>query len=123
MTRLLFVLAACVALTACGKQGDLERPGPLWGPEAKAAREAAAADALLPPGLAATWHAYERQDDPEARFVRQLDRLDMAVQAVRYRRLHGADLREFLASASRVIDHPALRPLFDALVDAHGGPP
>lgn len=42
MTRLLFVLAACVAMTACGKQGDLERPGPLWGPEAKAAREAEA---------------------------------------------------------------------------------
>lgn len=24
------------ALSACGKQGDLDRPGPLWGPKAKA---------------------------------------------------------------------------------------
>lgn len=28
------------ALTACGKQGPLERPAPLWGPEKKAAYEA-----------------------------------------------------------------------------------
>jgi len=27
-------------LAACGKQGDLDRPGPLWGPKAKADYEA-----------------------------------------------------------------------------------
>ena len=28
--------ALAAALSACGKQGDLDRPGPLWGPKAKA---------------------------------------------------------------------------------------
>jgi predicted small lipoprotein YifL len=29
-------LALIVALAACGRQGELERPGPLWGAKAKA---------------------------------------------------------------------------------------
>ncbi len=29
-------LSALALLTACGKQGDLDRPGPLWGPKARA---------------------------------------------------------------------------------------
>ena len=29
-------LAFAVALAACGRQGDLDRPGPMWGPKAKA---------------------------------------------------------------------------------------
>jgi hypothetical protein len=37
----LLVLALAGALTACGKEGDLERPGPLWGAKAKADWEAA----------------------------------------------------------------------------------
>jgi len=34
MTRLavVFILAA-VALSACGKRGELERPGPMWDPK------------------------------------------------------------------------------------------
>ena len=67
----------------------------------------------LPPHLYATWHAYEAQSDEEARFVRQLDRLDMAIQAVAYQE-HG-DLREFLRSAAAVIHHPALVPVLDEL--------
>jgi predicted small lipoprotein YifL len=31
------IVAIALGLTACGKQGDLERPGPLWGDKAKAA--------------------------------------------------------------------------------------
>lgn len=84
--------------------------------EAKAAAEQAAMQALtraLPAHLYASWLAYEAQADDEARFVRQLDRLDMAIQAVAYQR-HG-DLREFLRSAAQVIVHPALIPLLDEL--------
>jgi predicted small lipoprotein YifL len=29
-------LVLVAALASCGKQGDLERPGPMWGPKAKA---------------------------------------------------------------------------------------
>ena len=54
-------LAFLAALTSCGKQGDLERPGPLWGPQTKAevaaqqraradvASNAAAANRVSPP--------------------------------------------------------------------------
>lgn len=31
MTRTLFLGAAMLALSACGLQGDLKRPDPLWG--------------------------------------------------------------------------------------------
>lgn len=63
----------------------------------------------LPPHLAAAWHDYEAQADAEARFVRQLDRLDMALQALLY--APRAEVREFVASAERYVDHPVLVPL------------
>lgn len=69
--------------------------------------------------LVATWERYERQEDAEARFVRQCDRLDMAVQAVAYARTHGADLGEFLASAAQVIEEPLLRGVLGELLRRH----
>lgn len=33
-------LALVAALASCGKQSELERPGPMWGPKAKAAYSA-----------------------------------------------------------------------------------
>jgi len=73
--------------------------------------------ATLPRGaeLTATWEAYEAQTDPEARFVRQLDRLDMALQAVAYAESTPSDLSEFLDSAAKVIDYPTLLPILEAL--------
>ena len=48
MTRSRLALAALLfaglGLAGCGKQGDLERPGPLWGPDARARAAASAAD-------------------------------------------------------------------------------
>lgn len=86
----------------------------------KHAREREVMQALcagLPRGAAVlgAWDAYEAQDDPEARFVRQLDRLDMALQAVAYQASTPADLTEFLSSAAGVVRDPALVPLLDAL--------
>ncbi len=57
------LLLAAPALSACGKTGELERPGPLWGPDERApdarakeeaARRAASAQANQPakPGSA-----------------------------------------------------------------------
>jgi len=79
--------------------------------------ESAAIDLLLAerPELAAAWRAYERQGDPEARFVRQLDRLDMALQAVAYHQAHGAEVREFVDSAASAIEHDALVAVLRAL--------
>ncbi len=87
-------------------------------PRDKAAAEARALEALTAPlargpDLRAAWHAYEAQADPEARFVRECDRLDMALQAVAYARTHRVDLTEFLDSAARIVTHPALRPLLE----------
>ena len=67
------------------------------------------------PDLHRLWRAYEAQADPEAQFVRQLDRLDMAVQAAEYRDTHQVPVDEFFASAAAIITHPVLRPLLDAL--------
>ncbi len=65
----------------------------------------------LPAHLLQTWRAYERQDDAEARFVRQLDRLDMALQAVWYEQHEGMQLDEFVASARKVIEDAGLSEL------------
>jgi putative hydrolases of HD superfamily len=88
--------------------------------EEKVRRERAGMEALcgrLPNGaeLLATWETYEAQADPEARFVRQLDRLDMAIQALAYQRGGAADTAQFVESAAKVIDHPALVPLLEQI--------
>ena len=80
-------------------------------------RESAAAHDLLSarPELLDIWHAYERQADPEARFVRELDRLDMALQAARYRQEGTKGLEEFLDAAEGFIRHPRLVAILKAL--------
>ncbi len=80
----------------------------------KHALEASAAADLLPPRLAARWSAYEAQGDPEARFVKQLDRLDMALQALAYAS-RADDVTPFMVSARKAIDAPALLALLDVL--------
>lgn len=86
----------------------------------KAARERAAFAGLTGPlnngELTALFDAYEAQADDEARFVRQCDRLDMAIQALVYAE-RGADTREFIRSAAAFIDHPALLPLMQAIAN------
>ena len=66
-------------------------------------------DAGLPQHLATLWNQYEAQADEEARFVRQLDRLDMALQAVCYH--EHADTTEFVVSAEAVVTHSSLVPI------------
>ncbi|MCA9568045.1 MAG: HD domain-containing protein, partial [Myxococcales bacterium] len=64
------------------------------------------------PDLLALWEAYERQEDAEARFVRQLDRLDMGLQARRYA-AGGLDPAEFFASARDAVHTDVLAGLLD----------
>lgn len=99
--------------------GDITPSDGVHPADKHAAERAAMTDicSALPNGqaLLATWNAYEGQADAEARFVRQLDKLDMALQAVRYGS-DDLDLGEFLESAAARIDHPRLVPLMDALL-------
>jgi len=94
------------------RAGDVTPHDPLSRAEKAAAERDAMAglSAELPRGAAlrASWEAYEAQADPEARFVRQLDRLDMALQAIWYTEAHGLPLGEFLDSAHGAITDPDL---------------
>ena len=70
------------------------------------------------PDLMALWDEYNEGNSPEARFVHDIDRLDMALQAVRYRTLHNANTAEFIASAKNDIHDERLAELFARLVEA-----
>jgi putative hydrolase of HD superfamily len=71
----------------------------------KHAIEAAAAAGLLggAPRLLAAWQEYAEDESAEARFVHVLDKLDMALQAIRYAQAQGIDTGEFIESARRKV--------------------
>ncbi len=68
----------------------------------------------------ALWEEYEQGDTPEARFVRQVDRLEMGLQAYLYERQGGADLSEFYASVRDGLSLPALSYLFRQVEEQRG---
>lgn len=89
-------------------------------PAEKARREREAVEAVLAgaPGggpLRAAWEEFEAGESAEARFVREVDRLEMGLQAGIYE--HQGLLRpeEFLESADRAVADPRLRALLDEL--------
>ncbi len=92
---------------------------PLDGVTDKPAREVAAMAAICQDrrDLLEIWQAYEAQADAEARFVRELDRLDMALQALAYHRAGNAGMSELVESAAKVVRHPMLRPLLAGIRD------
>jgi len=63
----------------------------------------------------ALWDEYESQETPEAHFVRQVDKLEMALQAAVYQRQGRADLREFFRSARAAIEDPAMLAILDEI--------
>jgi putative hydrolase of HD superfamily len=73
--------------------------------------------AKLPRGAeyVALWEEYEAGQSPEARFVRQLDRLEMVLQASVYEHQGLADLSEFFAAVRPVLSSPELRAVLDQL--------
>ena len=56
---------------------------------------------------------YENGTTPEAKFVKQLDKLDMGLQAKFYEREQGLDLTEFLKSAQKRLEGGNLASLLD----------
>jgi len=61
------------------------------------------------------WEEYERQSSPEAGFVRQIDRLEMALQASVYEKQGFNGLDNFFVSAGRAISDPLLVALLEEL--------
>jgi putative hydrolases of HD superfamily len=79
-------------------------------------------------GLLELWAEYDAAETAEARFVKELDKLETAMQAAEYVQggaASAADLREFRESADRRLMLPITRALLDALSrgDAPGGDP
>lgn len=91
----------------------------------KRRREAEAAAAMLAhaPELLAAWREYEAAETAEARFVHELDRLDMGLHALASAKQPEApDLTEFVESADRGIHAPPLRALWMAAQREAGRP-
>ncbi|KAL1668911.1 HD domain-containing protein [Schizophyllum commune] len=55
------------------------------------------------------WMEYEARETPEALFVKDLDRFEMAAQAFAYERRTGKDLQTFYDSSIPGIRHPEVR--------------
>ncbi len=57
----------------------------------------------LAPDWLALFEEYEAGESKEARFVKQIDKLDMGLQAILYQNEQGLDLSEFIVSAKAKI--------------------
>lgn len=73
--------------------------------------------AKLPNGkeYLAVWEEYEACETPEARLVKQVDRLEMGIQASVYEHEGFARLDDFFASTDQALSTPELRALYDEL--------
>ena len=65
----------------------------------------------------ALWEEYESGATAEARLVKQVDKLEMALQACIYEHQHGLNLQEFLDSAATALILPELQELFTQISD------
>ncbi|MBO6558576.1 MAG: HD domain-containing protein [Pseudomonadales bacterium] len=88
--------------------------------EEKSKRESEAVEKILsklPNGerLINDWHEYERQSSPEAQFVKQIDRLELAMQASVYKKQGLVDSEDFMASAERGLKAPTMVEIMAAL--------
>jgi len=81
----------------------------------KRALEARAASELFAgrPDIALLWEEYDAGQTTEAKFVKECDALDMALQAIRYGRTTEAKTDEFIASARQKIRTRALLELLE----------
>jgi 5'-deoxynucleotidase YfbR-like HD superfamily hydrolase len=89
-------------------------------PEEKHRREREAMQRLCAPlangpALLALWQEYAAGQSPEAQIAKQLDALEMALQAAEYEEQHGRELAHFHTHARARIHHPVLVQLLDQL--------
>jgi len=65
------------------------------------------------------WLDFEDRRTPEGRAVRDLDKLEMAMQALEYREVHPEkDFSDFLQNARDEIKNPEIKLILDRLLDA-----
>ena len=67
------------------------------------------------------WEEYEEGNSAEAKFVRQLDRLEMLLQASVYEQQGQADLSDFFSSTGWDVFSPELQSIFNVLEDLRTG--
>jgi putative hydrolase of HD superfamily len=68
--------------------------------------------------IAAIWRELEERSTPEARFVKQIDKLETYLQSLEYKSEHaGLPVESFAAEVSEVIEDPYLIAIRDALQD------
>ncbi len=67
------------------------------------------------------WEEYRAAATPEARFVKELDRLETVLQAAAYEEARGVDLGEF-REMGETLTLPGTRAVFDALPRGGTGP-
>lgn len=66
--------------------------------------------------ILALWEEYQAAATPEARWVKELDKLETVLQAAEYEAETGTDLAEFRAMGEQRLTLPASRTLFAALL-------
>jgi putative hydrolases of HD superfamily len=59
---------------------------------------------------------YEENKTPEARLVKQIDRLEMGIQALEYEQDHGIDLEEFFETTQAAVIHEELRLILEVVL-------
>lgn len=62
------------------------------------------------------WAEFETSSSPEANFVRQIDRLEMAMQACLYEHQGEKGMQEFINSAGLALYDPRLRRVFETML-------
>ncbi|GAW10193.1 HD domain-containing protein [Lentinula edodes] len=71
--------------------------------------------------IGALWKEYEDRETPEARFVKDLDRFEMATQALEYERdLNASRLQSFYDSSIPYIEHPEVQQWGQDLLEERG---
>lgn len=66
----------------------------------------------------AIWEDFEFQKTPEAKFVKQIDRLEMALQASLYEKINYGGLEEFFPYVQQKINSPELKPILEDILSA-----
>jgi len=72
-------------------------------------------DSLAAQRIQALWMEYETGETPEAKFVKDLDRIEMALQASEYEQRHGKSLQQFFDSSLPKLRHPEVKDWGQAL--------
>ena len=69
----------------------------------------------------AIWEEFEAQETPEARFMKEIDRLEMGLQASVYEQEGFGDLSVFFESTDKALSTPELRRILAAILKLRPG--